>query len=119
MNKSKLIWFAAGVAVSSLVSTATILASPDREPERGWTLYITEGVQSMRDDEESARWQGAEIARGCGVRSLDLTPGIGSDDGDFVSVPLVIENNPAMACLLDRLGRAGISLGLQIDPIGQ
>ena len=116
MNRSSLAWFAAGAATSSLVAIATFtFQGPDSDDEDRWFLRVAEDGQSLRDGSEASAWKGAEIARDCGAKSFEAFPGAGSDDVDSTRIPLEIQNNAALGCIVQRSREADLWIGVQME----
>ena len=117
MKRERLVWFAAGAACSAIAAASATLALRNPPQEQGWFLRVAEQGQSTLDGQTTAIWQGAEIARDCGVRSIEMIPGAGSDQADATRIPLVRDNNPSLGCVVERAENAGLWIGVQLEPL--
>jgi hypothetical protein len=117
MRRDCLIWFAAGAACSSVVAVCAALAMRSPPEEQGWFLRVAEAGQSMLDRRASAAWKGAEIARDCDARFFEMIPGVAADAVDATRIPLVIENNQALGCILEHASEADLWVDLALEPL--
>lgn len=113
MKRDRLVWFAAGAAISAFASIgASLLVASSKEPK--WILRLDENGQSLLGPEKGAKWRGAEIARNCGVRSFKMTPAAGADGKDGTEIPLSKENNPSLGCVIEEARKAGLWVGVDM-----
>ena len=117
MRRQKLVWFAAGLACSALVTMIAALALRHQPPERGWYLRVAEKSQSLSDGRDSAEWRGAEIARDCGAQNFEMIPAFGADGVDGTRIPLTRANNPALGCVVERAREAELWIGVDLEPL--
>ncbi len=117
MRRQKLVWFAAGVACSSVAAVGAALALRSPPNEQGWFLRVAERGQSLRDGQTSAVWRGAEIARDCGAQSFETIPSVSPDRADATRIPLMSDNNPSLGCVVERARDAGLWVGVQLEPL--
>lgn len=117
MRRQKLVWFAAGAACSSVAAVGAALAVRSPPQERGWFLRVAEQGQSLRDGQTSAVWRGAEIARDCGVQSFETIPSVNPDRADATRIPLMLENDRSLGCVVERSRDAGLWIGVQLEPL--
>ena len=59
--------------------------------------------------------QTVEIAGNCGAKVFDAIPGDGVDQGDATRVPLTVENNPSLGCIVERARQANLWVGIQLE----
>ena len=115
--RARLIWFAAGAASAAIAAVTAEIAFREPVPDQGWFLRIGEPVQSLVDGGDSARWKGAKIARDCGASHLEMIPGTAADSADSTRVPLVPENNPATACIIEKAREAGLWVEVEQESV--
>lgn len=117
MKRERLVWFATGVAVSSIIAVCVAFATRNPPEDQGWFLRVAEQGQTTLDGRASAQWRGAEIARDCGARSFEMVPGVAADTVDATRIPLVRVNNPALGCVVERATEAGLWVGVGLEPL--
>ena len=110
MRTNRLAWIALGAACASIVAVFAEIAWRSPASDQAWFLVVAEEGQSLHDGPTFASWQGAEIARDCGARSFEISPGVAADASDRTRIPLVRENNPATNCIMERAKEAGLWL---------
>lgn len=114
MNRSNLLWFCGGAAASTVAGLAAYVLQTPQEEDR-WFLRIAEDLEVSKPKLVHENWKTAEIARNCGAKVFDAIPGDGVDQGDATRVPLTVENNPALGCIVERARQANLWVGVQLE----
>ena len=97
MNRTALIWFAAGAATSGAAALTSDLFGPEREA--AWRLIVWEtGVDQMSS--LPGKWRGAEIARSCKAQGFFAVPSPGPHVPDRTELSLKQPNADAIECIM-------------------
>lgn len=118
MIRGRLLWFAAGVACTSIAVVSAQLLTRAGPEDRQWFLYIGENV-SFIDSRGPALWRGAEIARDCGAGSFEMIPASAADAVDGTRIPLERRNNVALTCVIEKAQDAGLNVSLGLDTVNR
>ena len=118
MNRTKLIWFAAGAASSAAVSIgAGILLAKDRPP--GPYLIVEDRMDLLNEmnDRGEIATLGGKMLRECGVHHFEMESVV-PDGGGYSAVLVSPDNQDSFDCVFERSARDGFKLDLWMTRAG-
>ena len=112
MRRTRLIWFAAGAAVTLLVSLIAAQIPSAEEPKAKIAfIELTEPVveaEELKDEHSIANTTG-QLARNCGAKFFQTTFLV-NDHPATMELPITIENSNAFECVLREASERGIAM---------
>lgn len=98
MIRERLIWFAVGAAVSSLAAVLGFLIHQNTARQERWTLLVWGETRSTVKPADVLPLVG--IAMSCDAKLIDAD--VRHSEGDVIEIPLAVENQAPINCLLKR-----------------
>ena len=107
MRRTKLIWFALGASavLASWAVSSFLLETEEETP----TPYIVIGAPNILDAEsnfdelENFSFKVGQVVRGCGLDAFEIEL---NDHGLAYLIPITVETEPSLGCLVENFGNS-------------